>query len=146
MNAESLVHPAFRFKALEDQSGKLSEFKMLSRITAQWRPTLVGLVMLVMLGTGDSYAGDNGDHDRARQAVEAGEVLPLRTILERVEREYPGQVMEVELDRETGEWVYEVKVLRKGGALMKLKIHARDGTILGLKEKHERQLRPGETR
>ncbi|MDP3031955.1 MAG: PepSY domain-containing protein [Rhodocyclaceae bacterium] len=119
---------------------------MLSRITAQWCVALASLIMLVMPGTGDSYAGDYSDHERARQAVEAGEVLPLRTILERVEREYPGQVMEVELDREKGEWVYEVKVLRKGGALMKLKIHARDGTILGLKEKHERRLRPGETR
>jgi uncharacterized membrane protein YkoI len=43
--------------------------------------------------------GRSGDHDRARQAVEAGEVLPLRTILERVERDYPGQVVEVELER-----------------------------------------------
>ena len=93
------------------------------------------LMMLAMLGTGVSYAADNADHDRARQAVEAGDVLPLRTILERVEREYPGQVMEVELDREKGEWVYEIKLLRKGGVLMKLKIQARDGTILGFKEK-----------
>jgi hypothetical protein len=39
-------------------------------------------------------------HDRARQAVEAGEILPLRTVLERVERDYPGQVLDVELERE----------------------------------------------
>ncbi len=51
---------------------------------------------------GSSRAGGDGrggDHDRARQALEAGEVLPLRTILDRVEREYPGQVLEVELER-----------------------------------------------
>ncbi|MBK6907569.1 MAG: PepSY domain-containing protein [Rhodocyclaceae bacterium] len=111
---------------------------MLSRITTQWRRTLASLVMLMALaspGPGVSFAADNPDHDRARQAVEAGDVLPLRTILDRVEREYPGQVMEVELDREKGEWVYEIKLLRKGGVLMKLKIQARDGTILGFKEK-----------
>ena len=127
---------------------------MLSKISDQWRPIAAALAMVVTLGTGvgsagDSYAGDSSDHDRARQAVEAGEVLPLRAILERVEREYPGQVMEVELDREKGEWVYEVKVLRKGGALMKLKIHARDGSILGIREKpekQERRPRTGETR
>ncbi|WP_220634452.1 PepSY domain-containing protein [Georgfuchsia toluolica] len=121
---------------------------MSSIITTQWRRTLTGFVMmmLVMLGTRVSYAADNADHDRARQAVEAGDVLPLRTILERVEREYPGQVMEVELDREMGEWVYEIKLLRKGGTLMKLKIHARDGTILGFKEKHDKTHRPGESR
>ncbi len=118
---------------------------MSSRITTQWRPALTSVVILMtlaMLSTGVSYAADNADHDRARQAVEAGDVLPLRTILERVEREYPGRVMEVELDREKGEWVYEVKLLRKGGALLKLKILARDGTILGFKEKQGKPHKP----
>lgn len=124
---------------------------MLSRITTQWRRTLASLVMLMALalalpGSGVSFAADNPDHDRARQAVEAGDVLPLRTILDRVEREYPGQVMEVELEREKGEWVYEVKLLRKGGALMKLKIQARDGTILSFKEKNDKPRRSGDPR
>jgi uncharacterized membrane protein YkoI len=122
---------------------------MSSRITTQWRPALTSVVILMtlaMLSTGVSYAADNADHDRARQAVEAGDVLPLRTILERVEREYPSRVMEVELDREKGEWVYEIKLLRKGGALMKLKILARDGTILGSKEKQSKPHREGEPR
>ena len=122
---------------------------MSSRITTQSRRTLTGLLiwmMLAMLGTRVSYAADNADHERARQAVEAGDVLPLRTILDRVEREYPGQVMEVELDREKGECVYEVKLLRKGGALMKLKILARDGTILDFKEKNDKPHRQGEPR
>ena len=118
---------------------------MSSRITTQGRPALTSVVILMtltMLGTGVSYAADNADHDRARQAVEAGDVLPLRTILERVEREYPGQVMEVELDREKGEWVYEIRLLRKGGVLMKLKIHARDGTILDFKERQGKPHKP----
>ena len=122
---------------------------MLSRITTQWRRTLASLVMLMTLalpGSGVSFAADKPDHDRARQAVEAGDILPLRAILERVERDYPGQVMEVELEREKGEWVYEVKLLRKGGALMKLKILARDGTIVGFKEKPGKPQRQGEPR
>jgi len=117
---------------------------MLSRISAQWHSALTGLAIFVLLSAGTGHAGDNSDHERARQAVEAGEVLPLRTILERVEREYPGQVMELELDREKGEWLYEVKVLRKNGALVKLKINARDGTLLGTKEKHDKPHRSGE--
>jgi uncharacterized membrane protein YkoI len=118
---------------------------MSSRIATQSRRTLTGLfiwILVAMLGTGVSYAADNADHERARQAVEAGDVLPLRTILDRVEREYPGQIMEVELDREKGEWIYEIKLLRKGGALMKLKIQARDGTILGFKEKQGKPHKP----
>lgn len=79
-----------------------------------------------------SLAGD--DHDRARQALEAGEVLPLPAILERVARDYPGQVVDVELEREHSpappRWVYKIKVLRTGGSLVKLKLDARDGTLI----------------
>ncbi|MDY0014540.1 MAG: PepSY domain-containing protein [Rhodocyclaceae bacterium] len=84
------------------------------------------------------WAGDEDhDHDRARQALEAGEVLPLQTILQGVERQYPGQVVDVELEREHegrfDGWIYKIKVLRPGGALVKLKVDARDGAILGSK-------------
>lgn len=129
-------------KRYKEQAWETAELKMSLRITLMWQTTLAKLIMLLMLGIGSSYASDTRDHDRARQAVETGEVLPLRAILEHVEREFPGQVMEVELDREKGEWLYEVKVLRKGGALVKLKIDARNGKILGIKEKNERQHRP----
>lgn len=95
-------------------------------------------VLLACAG-GASAAGEG--HDRARQALEAGEVLPLRTILDKIERDYPGQVIDVELEREhenkRERWIYEVKVLRSGGTLVKLKVDARDGTILGRKDKGE---------
>ncbi|MBI4984889.1 MAG: PepSY domain-containing protein [Rhodocyclales bacterium] len=80
-------------------------------------------------------ADDARDHDRARQALEQGEILPLRTILESVERDTPGQIMEVELDRDEGRWIYEIKVLRTGGSLVKLSIDARSGTVLGSRER-----------
>ena len=81
------------------------------------------------------WADDGRGYDRARQALEAGEVLPLRAIIERVERSYPGQVLEVELERDGGRWIYEIKTLRSGGALVKLKVDARDGSILAARER-----------
>lgn len=96
-----------------------------------------GLV-LAALAAGSGFAGDGHDHDRARRAVETGEALPLRTILQRVEREHPGQVMEVELERKHERWIYEIKLLRAGGALVKLKVDARDGRVLSSKEKSAR--------
>ena len=104
----------------------------------RWRKFCLSLcAVLLACGSGASYAGD--DHDRARQALEAGEVLPRRAILERVEREYPGQVIDVELERSKESnrerWIYEIKVLRSGGSLIKLKLDARDGSFLGSKSK-----------
>lgn len=73
---------------------------------------------------------DKADHDRARQAVQSGQVLPLRTVLERLEREAPGQVLEVELEQENGQWVYEIKVLQSDGRVVKLLLDARDARVL----------------
>lgn len=110
------------------------------------RAVLLAALTLVFLGGGVSQAGDADDHERARRALESGEILPLRTILERVERDHPGQIMEVELDREDGRWLYEVKVLRAGGALVKIEIDARDGTLLRLKGPKDRNGRAGTPR
>ena len=86
---------------------------------------------LVLLGAGPARADD--DQDKARQALQAGQVMPLRQILDRVEREQPGQVLEVELEQEEGQWLYEIKLLRADGSLAKLKVDARDGRILKVK-------------
>jgi uncharacterized membrane protein YkoI len=101
---------------------------------AMWIALVAGLG-LALPGAGTARAGDGHDHDRARRALEAGEVLPLRTILQRVERDYPGQIMEVELEQDDGRWLYEIKVLRTGGALVKLKIDARDGRLVAAKSR-----------
>ena len=75
-------------------------------------------------------ASDKGDHERALQAVQSGQVLPLAKVLALVEREHPGQVLEVELESEGQVWLYEIKLLQPNGRLTKLKVDARTGEIL----------------
>lgn len=89
---------------------------------------LAAALLLGALGW-PAWASDR-DHERARQAVQDGQVLPLRTVLERLEREQPGQVLEVELEQDDGVWIYEVKLLRTGGQLVKLKLDARTAALL----------------
>lgn len=93
-----------------------------------------GLWVLALLVGGlalpPAWSGSKDDHNRARQAVQAGQVLPLGKVLERLEREHPGQVMEVELEQEEGRWIYEVKLLQPQGQLVKLKLDARTAALL----------------
>ena len=96
-------------------------------------------VMLTIAAGLPVQAGDSRDHDRARHALEAGEIMPLKTILERVERDTPGQVIEVELEREAGRWIYEIKLLAPGGSIVELEIDARDGTVLKRKGGRKRE-------
>ena len=96
------------------------------------RTTLAAALLFGALGL-PAWASDRDrdrDHERARQAVQGGQVLPLRTVLERLEREQPGQVLEVELEQDDGVWIYEVKLLRAGGQLVKLKLDARTAALL----------------
>lgn len=104
-----------------------------------WRARLAVLCAVSLMGVSGMGWAD-GDHDRARQALEAGEVLPLGTILTRLERDHPGQVLDVELEHEkygdVARWIYEVKLLRKGGVLVKLEVDARTGTVISRKVKN----------
>ncbi|THF65079.1 PepSY domain-containing protein [Pseudothauera rhizosphaerae] len=99
------------------------------------RPSLA-LALILAGAAGLALAAD--DHDRAREALAAGQILPLRSVLDVVERDHPGQVMEVELEREHGVWIYEVKLLRGDGTLQKLELDARSGELLRSRSRGER--------
>jgi len=98
--------------------------------------TLLGALVLLPAA---APARADSDQDLARAAVQAGQVLPLKTVLERLEREHPGQVLEVELEREEGRWVYEVKLLQGGGRLVKLELDAGSGEVLKRRERSSRR-------
>ena len=73
----------------------------------------------------------DNDHDRARKALEAGEILPLREILARAEKAFPGQMIEAELETERGgAMIYEIKMLTSDGRVAKLIYDARTGDLL----------------
>ena len=88
------------------------------------------LTVLLLALASPLWASEKADQDRALQAVQSGEILPLRTVLERLEKEQPGQVLEVELERKQSQWVYEVKLLQRDGRRLKLLLDARDASIL----------------
>lgn len=94
----------------------------------------LSMVVLCAVATGRADADDRNDHELARRAVAAGEVMPLRAVLDKLEREMPGQVMEVELERESAGWQYDIKLLRPNGSLVRLRVDARDGRVLGQRE------------
>lgn len=81
------------------------------------------------------WASGEDDHERARQALQSGQILPLRTVLERLERSHPGKVLEVELEQKDGLWIYEVKLLQADGQLVKLMLDAKIAVIIERKNR-----------
>jgi uncharacterized membrane protein YkoI len=89
-------------------------------------------VLLLSLTVPSAYASD--DYKEARRLREAGEILPLETILQHARRAQAGKVLEVELDRKHGVYVYEFEVLDDDGVVWEVELDARDGAVL----KHKR--------
>lgn len=73
---------------------------------------------------------DSHDHERARHALESGDILSLATLLERSGIEDAGRLIEVELEREHGRLVYELKVLTPRGRVIDHYFDARTGALL----------------
>ena len=96
--------------------------------TVRWAACSL-LAVCALAWHSSAAASNNGDHERALQAVQSGQVLPLAKVLALVEREHPGQVLEVELESEGRGWLYEIKLLQPDGRLTRLKVDARTGEI-----------------
>ncbi|MCC6869928.1 MAG: PepSY domain-containing protein [Burkholderiales bacterium] len=103
-----------------------------------WLGLVTGLALLLAalpLARADAARDHDHDHDRARAALQAGEVLPLATIQEKVQRSHPGDTLKVELERKDGRWVYEFKLLQADGALLRLDVDARTGDVLKTRQR-----------
>ncbi len=90
------------------------------------------LALLVGFPLTASVARGDDDQDRARRALQAGEIRPLEQVLAAQRRALPGEVIGVELDRDDGRWVYELKILTPNGDRRELELDARDLTILDI--------------
>lgn len=115
--------------------------------------TIIGLMFATSIGLALPCRADDDehedDHSRAREALLAGEVVPLETIVEKAETATGGTVIDVEIEDERdethhrhqvrGEWsgfTYEVKLLLPNGRLIKQEYDARTGVLL--REKRRR--------
>ncbi|WP_269714655.1 PepSY domain-containing protein [Caulobacter sp. NIBR2454] len=79
---------------------------------------------------GSPAAANDADHERARKAVARGEAMPLDAMLQHLARIAPGEVIEIEFERENGRWVYEFKVLQADGAIREVEMDAKTARVL----------------
>lgn len=90
-------------------------------------------ILSLLLGAGlllTAPARADTEQDRARDAVRAGQIMPLDRVLARVRQTWPGEVLEVELEQKHGLWVYDIRLLQPDGQLRKLRLDARDAAPL----------------
>ncbi|HWA14055.1 MAG TPA: PepSY domain-containing protein [Burkholderiales bacterium] len=74
-------------------------------------------------------AADEG-HAIARRLHEAGEIRSLEEISARARAAKAGEILETELERSDGRYVYEMEILDAQGQVWELKLDAKTGELL----------------
>ncbi len=93
----------------------------------------VSLVAFMILSPLHVAMADD-DYIEARHLLDSGEILPLEVILKNVRQIFPGKVLEVELEKEDQQIVYEIEILGDDGVIKEIYIDAKTGKQLLLKE------------
>lgn len=86
-------------------------------------------------------ADDAADWRALHREVQAGRIQPLEQILDSLGRNWLGEVIEVEVEREDGRWVYEIELLGPQGQVVEFEIDAASGEILEIEGRDLRGMR-----
>ena len=89
-----------------------------------------------MLANENNSSSSERDHEKAIKAVNEGEILPLDEILKKVENEFAGRIISVNLkDNEKGlfGWVYDIMIIGIDNNVKQLRVDAGTSTILSVK-------------
>jgi uncharacterized membrane protein YkoI len=87
-------------------------------------PLLIALALPVL--------ADADDHDRARSALERGQILPLTDILAIArDRVGDGRLIGVEFEYHEGRYIYELEMITPDGRMIELELDAATGAEIG---------------
>lgn len=78
----------------------------------------------------DDKSNCKREQDCALQALKSGEIRPLTEVLAVARDKLPGEIIKVELDRDDGVWVYEIKVLTDSGKRREIEINAQTLAVI----------------
>ncbi len=98
-----------------------------------WRSLFNALTLCALVVPGGALCADV-DHREAQRLRESGRILPLETIVQRAQALHPGKLLDIELEREDGRYVYELELLDERGVVWELEYDAATGTLLQRKQ------------
>jgi uncharacterized membrane protein YkoI len=94
---------------------------------------LSGIALIAALG----FGARADEHDEAYELRRAGDILPLEVIVDKAKAIQPGKLLEVELENEHGQPVYEIELYGADGKYHELKLDAKTGKLLKRKREQE---------
>jgi uncharacterized protein YpmB len=68
--------------------------------------------------------------DEVWELKQSGKIMPLEDLIKQVRRDYPGRIIEIELDEEDGRYIYELELVDENGVVWDLDVDAKTGQVL----------------
>ena len=88
------------------------------------------VILLLCVLAGPLWAAE--DHDAARDAVRRNQVIPLSDIIPDVLQRFDARLLEVEFEREDGQFIYELELITGSGRMIEVMVDAASGELLGV--------------
>ena len=87
----------------------------------------IGFMTLLFFSFSNTIAND---HDEAYELRRSGEILSLEEILDISSKQIAGRILEVKLEHDDGQMIYEIEVLDNKGIVWEIKLDASTGKII----------------
>ena len=95
----------------------------------EWMIKFIVLLFCLLLPAVSS-AANSKDHDAAKHLREAGKIVSLEKLLTDVHSRHGGRVLEIKLEKERDQYVYEIEMVDDAGKVHEYFYDAGDGHLL----------------
>lgn len=92
--------------------------------------TFIFLVLVVGMTSTLLRAGEDISQNKIRELVRQGKLMSLESIMLLYPEKQYGKLLDLEVEREHGAVIYELKFLRADGRIIELEIDAANGLLL----------------
>ena len=92
-------------------------------------------IVLTRISAQDISKIPNNDHEKAIKAVNDGEILTLDQILDKIDRNFEGRIISINLkDNEKGlfGWVYDIMIIDINNKVKQIRVDAGTSTVLSV--------------
>ena len=108
---------------------------MIKKLLSPFPTALVFLLAFSLAPSIGAPIDEDGDddaleHEEARKALEMGLVRPLEEIIAEARKHVQGDLIEVELEREDGRYIYELEFIQPSGQIIELQLDAKSMAII----------------
>ena len=98
------------------------------------KPLAIALALLFTVSAappvGAGIDDDAQEHEEARQALEQGLIRPLEEVIAEARKHVQGDLIEIELERENGRYIYELEFIQPTGQIIEIQVDAKTMAIV----------------